>query len=284
MAAAFRPRREPGKPVRTSAGAVFVARRRAPRAAARPLVLLHGWMMAHGYFASLVDALVGERELVLIDLPGFGESDCPAPSCFAYDFEAFACAVDEVLDRLALGPIDLLGHSLGGGVALRLARRPEIMRLILMAPLVYRIPLPLEAHALALPVLGRLLWQGAVRRRDFFRQMRRDVEDKELVGAEYVRWAYERFVRPGGRAASYEAFRVASELPLDSDAPARVRQPTLLVWGDADRLIPLSHGQRLRAAIPDARLEVVPATGHTPFIERPRLVAENLRRFSAEAA
>jgi pimeloyl-ACP methyl ester carboxylesterase len=281
----FRPRREPGTPVATSAGPVFVARRRAPGARRPPLVLLHGWLMAHGYFSALVDGLAGERELVLVDLPGYGESACPHPSRFRYDFTGFTGVLHEVLDALRLDEVDLLGHSLGGGVALRYAAvRERVRRLVVIDPLAYRIPEPLEARLLALPGVGRFLWQRAIGRRDFLRQMRRDVENVAVVGDAYVDWAFERFNRAGARAASYATFDFGRALD-DDDIGARVRQKTLIIWGEADRLIPRAHGDRLRSAMRDAHLEIIPATGHTPFIERPGLVLDAIRRFEdAEAA
>lgn len=281
--AGFRPRREPGSPVATSAGPIFVARRRAVRPRARPLVLIHGWLMAHGYFSALVDALAGERELVLIDLPGHGESASPSPRSFPYDFDAFVGVIDQVVAQLGLGEFDLLGHSLGGGVALRFAaHRKQVQKLTLVAPLVYRIPEPLEAMLLALPGLGPLLWQRAVSRRDFARTMRRDVEDRSVIGDHYIDWAYERFNRPGARAASYASFDTGRNIPVENATPALVAQPTLVIWGDADRLVPLSHGRRLSAALPAGRLEIIPNTGHTPFIERPGVVVDALQRFWAE--
>jgi pimeloyl-ACP methyl ester carboxylesterase len=284
-AAGFRPRREPGAPVPTSAGPVFVARRRAPRARRRPLVLVHGWLMAHGYFSGLVDAFRGERELVLIDLPGHGESACPSRGDFAYDFDAFVGVVGEVLDRLGIGELDLLGHSLGGGIALRLAeKRASVVELALVAPLVYRIPEPVEARLLAVPMLGPLLWERGARRHDFVRRMKHDVSDPAVVGDELVDWVYHAFCRPGGRAATYATFAVARAIPIDTEIPSRVSQRTLVLWGDTDRLVPLAHGRRLAAALPNGRLAVIPACGHTPFIERPTFTAGELRRFFAEAA
>ena len=63
-----------------------------------------------------------------------------------------------------------------------------------------------------------------------------------------------------------------------------MRAPTLLVWGDEDRLVPLAHGRRLARAIPGARLEIVPACGHMPFIERPDEFLRVVRPFLAVAA
>jgi pimeloyl-ACP methyl ester carboxylesterase len=284
-AAGFRPRREPGSPVPTSAGPVFVARRRAPRARRRPLVLVHGWLMAHGYFSAIVDAFRGERELVLVDLPGHGESSCPPRGEFAYDFDAFVGVVGEVLDRLGLAEVDLLGHSLGGGIALRVAeKRSSVVDLALVAPLVYRIPEPVAARVLAIPAIGPFLWEHGARRHDFVRQIKHDMSDPDVAGDAFVDWVYRGFSRPGGRAATYATFSVARAIPVDTEVPSRVSQRTLVLWGDTDRLIPLSHGRRLVDTLPNGRLAIVPACGHTPFVERPSYTADQLRDFFAEAA
>jgi pimeloyl-ACP methyl ester carboxylesterase len=239
--------------------------------------------MAHGYYAAVVDALAGERELVLIDLPGHGESARPSPWRFAYDFASFTSVLHEVLDTLALGEVDLLGHSLGGGVVLRFsAERKDIVRLVLVAPLAYPLPMPLEAQVLGVPALGRALWHGAVGRREFERRMRADLEDPELAGDAYVDWAYEHFQRAGGRAATYAAFTAASRF---ADASfGHVRQPALVVWGEGDRLVPLAQGRRLAAELPNARLEIIPAARHTPFIERPALFVSRLKSFLGASA
>jgi pimeloyl-ACP methyl ester carboxylesterase len=282
-AAGFRPRREPGTRVATSAGPVFVGRRRAPHAKARPLVLVHGWLMAHGYYAAVVDALAGERELVLIDLPGHGESARPSPRQFAYDFAAFTGVLHEVLDTLALGEVDLMGHSMGGGVALRLsAERKDIVRLVLVAALAYPLPMPLQAQLLSVPVLGHALWHNLVRRGDFERSLGRDLEDPSLAGDAYVDWVYDHFQRAGGRAATYAAFAAATRF-ADTDF-AHVQQRALVVWGEGDRLVPLAHGRRLAAELPRAQLEIIPAARHTPFVERPALFMSHLKSFLGASA
>ncbi|HEY1585263.1 MAG TPA: alpha/beta fold hydrolase, partial [Polyangia bacterium] len=56
---------------------------------AQPLVIIHGWMMSHWYFRPVLDGLGADREIFALDLPGFGESDRPAPSAFAYDAAGF---------------------------------------------------------------------------------------------------------------------------------------------------------------------------------------------------
>jgi 2-hydroxy-6-oxonona-2,4-dienedioate hydrolase len=72
------------------------------------------------------------------------------------------------------------------------------------------------------------------------------------------------------------------ELSMD-DAMAQIAAPTLFAWGDADRFAPPSTGQAIAAAMPDARVEVLPDTGHLPHLERPEIVAAIVNRFLARS-
>ena len=238
-----------------------------------PLLLIHGWMMSHWYFRPLLELIGGEREIFAVDLPGFGESDRPSPSAFAYDAAAFADVVDGVMGALGLVRADVLGHSMGGGVAITLAaRHPErVQRLVAVAGALYPITeLTPMARLALLPVVGATLARFGLTRGGFARACReQSVRDGRCLDDEWVDYYWARLKRAGGQDASHACLTVMSSAAENNGDPGRVRAPTLLVWGDEDRLIPLAHGRRLARAIAGARLEIVPASGHMPFIERP---------------
>ena len=274
----------PGRFVSTAAGRVFVHR----SGQGAPLVLLHGWMMSHWYFRPLIDGLGGAREIIAIDLPGFGESDRPSPSAFAYDLSAFADVVDGVLQSLDLDSADVIGHSMGGGTAMTLAaRHPErVQRLVLVAPAVYPLPLlPWQARLGLTAVVGPLLFKHVYSRRDFARGCREwSVRQGRLLDDDWIDYFWARLNRAGGRESTYACLRMLTSLAAHNADPGRVRAPTLIVWGDEDRLVPLAHGRRLQRAVAGARLEIVPASGHTPFLERPAEFLRLLTPFLAAPA
>ncbi|HKA86555.1 MAG TPA: alpha/beta fold hydrolase, partial [Haliangiales bacterium] len=125
----------PGRFLSIGGNRVFYHR----RGRGRPLVLVHGWMVSHWAWRHVIPSLAGDYDVVAIDLPGFGESDRPSPSEYRYDAPAFAETLIGVLDSLAIERATLVGHSMGGGVALyAAARRPErVERLVLIDALVY---------------------------------------------------------------------------------------------------------------------------------------------------
>lgn len=275
-----------GRLVETAGGRVFVHRTgpRGGTGAEEPLLLVHGYLMSHYYFRQVLPGLAHGREVIAIDLPGSGESDRPPVASYAYDFSAFADTVSEVMTALGVGRASVLGHSLGGGIALTLAvRQPErVTRLILVDAAVYAQPIPWEGKLALAPGIGRFIFKHLYTRHDFVRVQRRDCfRDPSLVTEEFVDYYWERLNRAGARDAAYAVLQTLSQLSDGGSVPARVRAPTCIVWGEEDRAVPLEHGRRLKDDIAGAELRVVPACGHVPFAERPEEFLRQLASFLA---
>lgn len=239
--------------------------------------------MSHYYFRPIVDALAAERELIALDLPGHGESDKPSPATFAYDLPSFAALVDEIMGKLGVASADVLGASMGGGTALTLAaRHPErVQKLVLAAAAAYPPPtLPLDARLALVPGVGPFVFKNVFGRREFERANRQHaVRDARSLDDAWMDYYWDRFNRAGARDAFYACMQMLCSLPTENADAPRIKAPTLLVWGDEDRLVPLSRGKQLGRAIPGARLEIIPACGHMPFIERPEQFLRAIRPF-----
>ncbi len=239
------------------------------------LILLHGVTCSSATWDEIIPALAKHFTVIAPDLLGHGDSAKPTTE---YSSGEYACYVRDLLLELGHTRVTLVGHSLGGGVAMQFSYQfPEMTeRLVLVSSG----GLGRELHAIlrmaALPgaeallglgsrlhglvdggarLLGRLglragtdlreVWRGfgtladADTRRAFFNTMRTKVD----VG--------------GQRASAVDRLYLAAQMP------------TLIVWGDSDRIIPVSHAEAAHAGIEGSRLDVFPGAGHFPYLDDP---------------
>jgi pimeloyl-ACP methyl ester carboxylesterase len=248
-----------------------------------PLVLVHGIATDSHIWDLVVPALANTRRVLAIDLPGFGESP---PVDDGFDLEAVSERIARGLAGRGLrGPVDLVGHSLGGGVAITLAAlRPRLIgRLILVAPAGMR-PLPAP--------ISRLLASSA----DAALSARR-----RAVSLTDVAWGRRLLLAmtaaDGGGLpatlarqlveASSTARRTEAALATITSSDLRpvlagLSVPLGLIWGESDRTVPLRALQEVTNARPDARVIRLPVTGHVPMVEQPQEFTRALELLLAE--
>ncbi|EPX63054.1 Menaquinone biosynthesis related protein, putative DHNA-CoA thioesterase [Cystobacter fuscus DSM 2262] len=244
-----------------------------------PLVLLHGRGSAASTWFPLLPALVREHRVLAVDLPGFGGSPAaPGPLRTAEDgLRFFVEPVEAVLSALAPGPMTLVGHSLGGLVALELALRGRVPveRLVLVdamglgpemareARLYFRVGPERLARVLGPKLFGRIAPLPDTPHRH--RLMALD---------------YELMTVSGGRTRATRAFNTL--VPLTGDVFHRrerlgeVKPPTVYLWGENDGVLPVSLAEAAVRAQPCARLVRV-RTGHSPHLEQPECLLSALR-------
>jgi pimeloyl-ACP methyl ester carboxylesterase len=252
----------------------------------KPVVLLHGFAVSHWCFRHIIPGLAEGSDVIAIDLPGSGESDRPSPAEYRYDAPAYMETVLGVLDALGLERASLLGHSMGGGVALyTAARRPErVDRVIAIDPLCYPYRLPLEGRALLVPVIGPAIFQAFFSRPVVRNYMRRQVyRDPTLATEEWVDYLWERLNRPGGIAAVHASLQFCHDPGVIARTVRAIRSPTLILWGDEDKVFPASFGSRLQTDIAGSELHVLRECGHAPPEEKPAEVVKLVSAFLAAA-
>ena len=256
----------PGKLIDLPAGRVFVHR----SGEGPPLVLIHGYLVSHYYFKPVIAELGKRFEVIAIDLPGHGESDRPSPDRFGYDLPALADVVAATLDALGIAKARVWGHSMGGAVALTVAARhpDKVERLLVEDAAFYPLPLPLTGKLVLTPLIGRFIFMNLYSRREFAGFERTAYSDPSLFSEEAVDYYWERFNRAGGRAALYATFKHVIASPDDRGGDlVRIKAPTLIVWGEDDRIVPVAHGERLAKEIANAKFTVIKACGHVPHEE-----------------
>jgi len=238
-----------------------------------PLVMLHGGGPGASSWSNFGPALPGfaeEFRTLLVDQPGFGASDKPAVVGNYYRFSADA--VVALLDQLGIEKVHLLGNSLGGGTAMRLALSyPErVGRLVLMGPGGLSLNL---FHADPTEGVQRLMDFGADPTREKLRAfISCMVVDQSLVTDELVEARFADATAPGAQDAmrsmgmSFWNPETAEDGMLWREAH-RLRKHTLLTWGREDRVNPLDGAMVALKTIPRAQLHVFPNCGHWAQIE-----------------
>jgi pimeloyl-ACP methyl ester carboxylesterase len=203
------------------------------------------------------------------DLPGFGDS---APAGPGFEFAAVTDALARALQRRSRGPFDLLGSSLGGAVAQFAIEHPELIRrLVLAAPAGFTPrprPVASVAGALAEPALAVRRIAGAPL------SVNPTARRALLWGAV----AEPQRLSPGDArlilSSSGRATRLGPALAevLRSDLRpllGRLEAPVGLIWGERDRVVPISTLDAIRALRPDVVAETIPGAAHIPQLECP---------------
>ncbi|MEA3191615.1 MAG: 2-hydroxymuconate-semialdehyde hydrolase [Thermoplasmata archaeon] len=245
-----------------------------------PIVMLHGLGATKAEFLPTVPALAPEFRTIAVDLPGFGDSDKPLRA--AYDAPMFARWVHALLDALELDRVHLLGHSMGGRVALEVGmRHPDrIDRLVLMTPSMAWLSQPGWAKSLRLvrPELGFL--QPAPK--NFVHGIVKRVVPGSA--SHFIAPALDEFLRsyltPRGRVAFYAAARnIAMEKPDEFwDGLASLSPESLFIWGRHDGLVPIGFARHVKERLPAARHCELDC-GHVPQLERPGQLHAAITRF-----
>jgi pimeloyl-ACP methyl ester carboxylesterase len=251
----------------------------------RTLVLIHGFLLSHFAWRHVIPGLAAEHDVIAIDLPGFGESDRPTPADFRYDAAGYLDIVIGVLDALGLERATLVGHGMGGGIALHTAaRQPDrVDRLVVVAPLAYPSRVPMEGRVLLVPFFGPAMFSTFYTRGLVRRYMIKDIYlDPSLATDEWVDYIWERVNRPGGMEAAQAAIRFCADPSAISRNLRAVRAPTLIAWGERDILVPPAHAERLEGDIAGSRTVLIPSCGHAPAEERPAELLRHVIQFLEE--
>jgi pimeloyl-ACP methyl ester carboxylesterase len=241
-----------------------------------PLLLIHGFGGAAWNFTELAPLLPGRR-LIIPDLPGHGASSpLPAPT-----LAGFA----DVLAGLLEGPVDVLGHSLGGVVALRLAERhPSLVRRLVLAAAA-GISSSTRLAEITIALTG-IVQPGRIAGRRVGRVARsRRLRNVVFGGFEVANpdLLTERAVHGFLRGPTMHTDALGAGLALVADDPRRdldrVRCPVLVLWGARDRQVPLEDGFEYARRL-GAPLRVIADCGHLLIGERPDACARAVLEFT----
>lgn len=234
-----------------------------------PLVLLHGFPLDHHLWDEVVPLLEDSFDILLPDLRGFGDStivDSPR------GIEDYAADVAGLLDQLGIEKAAIVGHSMGGYVALAFARLyPDRVR--------------------GLGLVSSQVLADAPERKEGRYKSAADVEANgigSVVEAMTPKFtsdarlqAYARAVMERQQPAAYSAALKAMAERADSTALlSSFDFPVVLIHGDSDSLIPIDRAREVKEALPRAHLVEIPNAGHMPMMEAVEKTAEVLKKLA----
>lgn len=238
-----------------------------------PLLLLHGLGASSFSWRHNLSPLARHFRVLAPDLPPHGRSAAPPDG--DYTLEAQARAMVDFLNRRGIARTAVAGNSLGGALALLLARHyPErVSALVLLAPAAALTRLPWIFYPLGLPVLGRLAasllgpWIIPL-------ALRLAYHRRSLITPEVVAGYALPFRDRRRRLALGRLCRQLEILPLDrvESLLQKIRQPVTLVWGARDRILPFPQAFWLKERLPRADFHLLGEVGHAPQEEAPAAV------------
>ncbi|WP_236631148.1 alpha/beta fold hydrolase [Chloroflexus sp. MS-G] len=243
------------------------------------IVFLHGWGAFKELWWSTLRDLGRDYRCFAIDMPGHGESRLGQ----ADQIERIATLVADFCADLGLTAIILVGHSMGGSVAVEVTLRyPHLVRrLALIDAAVDAYRMPTYTRLYLLPAIGWPVFRITQAIGRAFRPIGQRIPHDHGGG----------WIRPWVRRASYLAtfdpeglYRILRSLfaTRADERLQQIRVPTLVLTGQFDSLVPPSHARRLAQVIPGARYVVLPASIHNPMDERPGAFTRALRAFLSD--
>ena len=243
-----------------------------------PVVLLHGWPTHGQLWRAQVPVLAETRRVIVPDLPGYGKSPVPTPARFSFNY--YADAVEGLIDELGLSGCALVGHDVGGPVAMLVAaRRPDLTpKLVLLNTT----PYPEVSRLLRLLVrAGRLsaLRSFLTSRRGFGLLFRAGLvhADRKTAADRY----YDPVAKDPARRQALGKMLIDLDFGDLEGLVARVADahtPTAIIWAEKDPTASPSVARRLHAQLPGSTLEMIEDCGHFLTEDRPVEVTRALVR------
>ncbi|NQD68371.1 alpha/beta hydrolase [Bacillus haikouensis] len=246
--------------------------------ASRTFVLLHGFLSSSFSFRRLTPLLKDQYNVISIDLPPFGGSD--KTSRFVYSYENLADTVIQLLEYLNVKNIYLTGHSMGGQIALNVMKKePSLVEkgvLLCSSGYLPKMKWPVTmASRIPFFHLYVKLW---LTRSGVRKNLENVVHNKEMIDDEMLFGYLRPFLED-------DIFKALTRMIRDREGDLsiaelkKIETPCLLVWGEHDRVVPLSTGHRLAKDLPLSNLVVLEETGHLVPEEKPDEILQHIQQF-----
>ncbi|MBU8880744.1 alpha/beta hydrolase [Bacillus sp. FJAT-29790] len=242
------------------------------------VVLLHGFLSSTFSYRRLIPLLINEFNVISVDLPPFGKSG--KSKSFIYSYENLAHTVIQLVEKLGGQNIILIGHSMGGQITLNILHfRPDFVKLaVLLCSSSYlkksKLPLIFSSYIPFFHLYVKL-W---LKRSGVKNNLRQVVYDHSLIDEDMEQGYLVPFLEDDIFHALTRMIR-DREGDLSVETLNGIETPCLLIWGEHDKVVPLSIGERLNKDLKNSELIVLKETGHLVPEERPEEVLMYIKQF-----
>jgi pimeloyl-ACP methyl ester carboxylesterase len=244
------------------------------------LVFIHGFGSSIYSWRKNLTPISEHHRVCAPDLPGFGYSDKSLEADYAID--AYADFIIQFMDKLQIRKAVLVGHSLGGGIALLTSLKypARVKALILLDAEAYPITPPLMLRVAKLPlvksVIHRAIGEWVVRI-----SLKRSYYDQTLITDRLVNDYYRPFLTENGKAVPIKVLQ-AMDFDKLKELPGRyrhIRKKALILWGQADQISGIHLAYKLKKDLPYSKLKIIPNSGHLVQEESPEAVNRAILNF-----
>lgn len=235
---------------------------------AETVILLQGWGTDLGVYDSVANAINERYRFVQFDLPGFGASDEPRE---AWNVDAYADFFCRFMQALGIKKATLIGHSYGGRIIIKLASRESI---------------PFEIKNIVLIDSAGIMPKRSLKQRYKIRKYK---IIKKIVNVKIIYALFPELIddwRSSQGSADYRnaspMMRQCMVMAVNEDLTEllpKIRQDTLLIWGDKDTATPISDGKLMEEKIENSGLCILEGCGHFSFLEKPGQFKSIMRSF-----
>lgn len=244
------------------------------------LFLIHGFLASSFSFRYIIPKLMNQYQIITVDIPPFGKSGKDLK--FTFSYENIAATFIQLIKKLKLNKVSIVGHSMGGQIGLYMAlQQPEIFdKIILFASSGYLQQVRKSLIFLSyLPFAHKFVKKKLIESGGVEGNLKKVVYDKNQITEDMIQGYLEPYIEDDAIFHALAKFSRDREGDLSKKDLNKIHTPCLLVWGKEDQIVPLQVGKQLNIDLPNSNLIVLDKTGHLTPEERPEETCRLIQKF-----